>query len=421
MEYKNCNMEKIVLDNISIKSNLVEYHYSVSSGIKKFFTTDCMFIEYEEDMTNVPTSILTIPFVNCMTGLSWLADCVLFVDEIDATYYDSFKDLKVAYNELHRYMDFKGMLVPSKIVENKINSTNNKGLLLWGGGVDCHTSFIQNKENISHILNIYGWLNKVDENNRVDNSDKEQAAHYAEKMGISALHVRSNFASQFNHQCIDKEFRESFRTSYWYGLLHSMAFLSIATPLAWIHGIKDLFIASSFTKGKVGIKCASYITADSEFRFATYGKTIHDGFELSRQDKVKVLVDYQKQINAPYLIQACSFNDHNCCECEKCFRTIIGLVAENADPRSFGFDIKGSLVEHWKKIIDRDVALWGPEKENYYYGLSAQRMRENYDSIENKEFVDWFLSLDFSKMKKKSLKKYYRQNFFSIIKRKLGF
>lgn len=414
-------MEKIVLDNISIKSNLVEYHYSVSSGIKKFFTTDCMFIEYEEDMTNVPTSILTIPFVNCMAGLSWLADCVLFVDEIDATYYDSFKNLKVAYNELHRYIVLKGMLVPSKLIENKINITNDKGLLLWGGGVDCHTSFIQNKENISHILNIYGWLKNIDENNKVDNSDKEQAAHYAEKMGISALHVRSNFASQFNHQCIDKEFRESFRTSYWYGLLHSMAFLSIATPLAWIHGIKDLFIASSFTKGKVGIKCASYITTDSEFRFATYGKTIHDGFELSRQDKVKVLADYQKQINAPYLIQACSFNDHNCCECEKCFRTIIGLVAENANPRNFGFDIKGSLVEHWKKIIDRDVALWGPEKENYYYGLSAQRMIENYDSIENKEFVDWFLSLDFSKMKKKALKKYYRQNFFSIIKRKLGF
>ena len=121
MEYKNCNMEKIVLDNISIKSNLVEYHYSVSSVIKKFFTTDCMFIEYEEDMTNVPTSILTIPFVNCMAGLSWLADCVLFVDEIDATYYDSFKNLKVAYNELHRYMDLNGMLVPSKLIENKIN------------------------------------------------------------------------------------------------------------------------------------------------------------------------------------------------------------------------------------------------------------------------------------------------------------
>jgi hypothetical protein len=48
-------------------------------------------------------------------------------------------------------------------------------------------------------------------------------------------------------------------------------------------------------------------------------------------------------------------------------------------------------------------------------------MKENYSLIENKEFVDWFLSLDFSKMKKKALKKYYLQNFFSIIKRKLGF
>ena len=415
-------MEKIVLDSISIKSNLVEYHYSVSSGIKKFFTTDCMFTEYEEDMTNVPTSILTIPFVNCMAGLSWLTDSVLFVDEIDATYYDSFKALKVAYNELHHYIGLKGMLVPSKIVENKINSINNKGLLLWGGGVDCHSSFIRNKENISHILNIYGWLNKVDENNRVDNSDKEQAAHYAEKMGINALHVRSNFASQFNHQCIEKEFRKTFKTSYWYGLLHPMAFLSIATPLAWIHGINTLYIASSFTKSRADVKCASFITTDSVFKFATTGKTIHDGFELNRQNKVKILADYQRQINAPYFIQACSFNDHNCCECEKCFRTMIALIAENADPKQFGFNTIEKPISHWKKIIERDIALWGVSKENYYYYYyTAKRMRENYNSIDDKEFVDWFLSCDFVKMRKSALRKYYYRNFFSIIKRKLGF
>ena len=417
-------MEKIVLDNISIKSNLVEYHYSVSSGIKKFFTTDCMFIEYEEDMTNVPTSILTIPFVNCMAGLSWLADCALFVDEIDATYYEAFKSLKIAYNEHHHYIGFKGEFVPSKIVENKINSTNNKGLLLWGGGVDCHSSFIRNKENISHILNIYGWLKSIDENNSVDNSDKEQAAHYAEKMGISALHVRSNFASQFNHQCIDKEFRKTFKTSYWYGLLHSMGFISIVTPLAWNNKIDTLYIASSNTKGTAGIQCASHITTDYEYKFATTGRTIHDGFELNRQDKIKVLTDYQYSTNTPYIVQACSFNDHNCCECEKCFRTILGLVAEAADIKDFGFYLEKQLREHWEDVMYRRSGLMGLGFEKSLYWIDIiPRMKENYDKMtqEQKEFVDWFLSFDFAKMQKESRMRYYRQNFFSIIKRKLGF
>ena len=240
-------MEKIVLDNISVKNNLVEYHYSVSNGIRKFFTTDCMFIEYEEEMTNVPTSILTIPFVNCMAGLSWLADCALFVDEIDATYYEAFKALKVAYKELHNYPDFKGIFIPSKIIKNEINESKDS-LLLFGGGIDCQSSYLRNKDKISHILNIYGWLNNIHENNHVDDADKIKTEEFASIMNINALHVRSNFASQFNLSEIDKHLTKKIGTSYWFGFLHSMAFISIATPIAWKKGISNLIIASSYMK-----------------------------------------------------------------------------------------------------------------------------------------------------------------------------
>ncbi len=410
-------MDKIVLDRICVNNNVVEYYYSVSDGLSKYFKTDRMFLEYEEDMDNVPTSILTIPFVNCMAGLSWLSNSVIFVDEIDATFYSSFKSLKTAYNELHRYAGLKGMLVPSRIINNEISQSQD-GILLFGGGVDCHTSFLRNRDNIAYILNIYGWLNDAADNSTIDYSDKQHTCEYADRMNVKAMHTRSNFASQFNMSMIDSILCKAVHTTYWYGFLHSMAFLAIAAPLAWNHNVTTLYIASSFTKNKVGISCASYITTDSEFRFAMNGHTIHDGFELSRQDKVAYLVNYQRQSNAPYPLQACSFNDHNCCECEKCFRTTVELVAENANPRDFGFNIDGSMRDHWKRIIDRDVALWGPHKESYYYGLSADRMRENYDIIEDKEFVDWFLACNFTKMKKDALPKYYMKNFFQIIRRK---
>lgn len=126
-----------------------------------------------------------------------------------------------------------------------------------------------------------------------------------------------------------------------------------------------------------------------------------------------------KKIGTHYFIQACSFNDHNCCECEKCFRTIIELIAENANPEDFGFNIIGSIKRHWEEIINRNVGLWGVSKENYYYHHARQRMTENYNNIDNKEFVDWFLTFDFIKAKKEGLRRYYRQNFFTILKRKL--
>ena len=415
----NVIMESITLNSIKVQSNLLLFDFTPSAGLQKYFKTDSMFVEYEDDMTSVPLSILTIPFVNIMAGFMWMSDCVLFVDEIDETYYHSLKDIKSAFRELHQYVDLKGVLVPSKIIRNVIPSSDN-AILLFGGGVDCHSSFLRHKDKIPFILNIYGWLDSVEEPNAVDKSDKQQTEEYAVSMGVQALHVRSNFAALFDLNALDKSFTHPLiHSSYWYAFLHPMAFLSVATPLGWTHGISTIMIASSFTKGRLGVKCASYITTDSEYRFATNGATVHDAFELNRQDKVALIADYQKISAKPYKIQACSFNDHNCCECEKCFRTIVELVAENADPRNFGFDIKGSLRDHWKQVVDRDVALWGPHKEFYYYNVAAKKMRDNYDQINDKEFVDWFLSCDFFAMKKKALRSYYITNIWNILKRKL--
>ena len=57
--------------------------------------------------------------------------------------------------------------------------------------------------------------------------------------------------------------------------------------------------------------------------------------------------------------------------------------------------------------------------EKYYYHLTKQRMRQNYENIQDKEFVDWFLVFNFDKAKRKGLIKYYRKNFLSILKRKI--
>lgn len=412
-------MNKIVLQNITIEGSVVKYNFAVNQEMERFFKSDTMFLRYDQTMINVPISVLSIPFVNCMSGLSWLTGAKLFVDEIDETYYCALKQIKVAYSELHDTL-LSGMFVPSIIRKNEVPQ-NDQYLLLFGGGVDCHSSYLRNRDRVSAVVNIYGWLKDINEISEVDKSDCKNTKLFADRFGIHSFHVSTNFASLFNHEEIDKAFCRRLHTSYWYGFLHSMAFLAISAPIAWINKCSNLMIASSFTKDRADVHCGSFITTDSEFKFAVNGHTLHDGFELNRQDKVKYLVDYQNITGKPYPIQACSFNDRNCCTCEKCFRTIVELIAEGADPKDFGFYHNGSVTEHWKAVINRDVALWGVSKENYYYYYSKKRMLENYENIRDKEFVDWFLNFDFDKAKRQGLIRYYRQNFFSILKRKLKF
>lgn len=413
-------MGNIILDTISIQGNIVKYNIKVSDKLSRFFNGKEMFIDYGESMNSIPVSVLTIPFVSVLSNLAWQLNVSLWVDEIDETYFYSLKNLKVAYQEAHYAHPFRGRFTPSKIVHNSIVQTE-QGLLLFGGGVDCHSSFLRNKDKISEIVNINGWLHDCKEENQVDQSDSKMAIEFGNRMNIVATHIRSNFAAFMNLKEIDSVLQKKVNVGHWYGFLHSMAFIGIAIPLSYKRGYSDIFIASSNTKGQNNV-CASDITTDSLHKFCLNGRVIHDGFELNRQEKIKIIVDYKKSIKQPYMLHVCSFNDHNCCECEKCFRTVINLAAENEDPREYGFPIQESLKEHWLKVMDKRLGLWGIDLEKrVYWPYTRERMRENYEKLgdEQKEFVDWFLSFDFDKAKRDGLRKYYRKNFFKILKRKL--
>jgi len=78
-------MENIILKNIHFDKNVVCYNFEVSPGLKKYFNSDKLWIEYDESLNDCPTSILTIPFVSIMLPIMWVTDAVLWVDELDFT------------------------------------------------------------------------------------------------------------------------------------------------------------------------------------------------------------------------------------------------------------------------------------------------------------------------------------------------
>lgn len=413
-------MYNINLDCIEVKRNIVFYNFSYSLELDPLFRTRQMFLEYQEDMSEVPHGILSIPFIASILGVAWLENANIYVDELDSTYYYALREVREAYRDMYYNATLKGRVVPSTIVENRIEKSK-ESLLLFGGGADAHCTYLRNQEKISRIMNIQGWFNAIDGHDKAAEADSRHCREFASRMNVQFDYVRSNFARVVNSQTFNHKYQKVLGDTWWHGLQHSMAFISIAIPLAFKHGLSHIIIASSCTKGRIK-PCASFITTDSAFRFAETGGVLHDAFELSRQQKMAVIVRYQKSSGQPYPLKVCSFNDRNCCECEKCFRTIIEIIAEGGRVQDFGFPIQVPLKDFFEDVMKRRLGLWGMafERETYWKD-SMNRMRENYDQIVEKDFVDWFLHFDFDKEHKKSLRRYYRENFVSIIKRKLRF
>lgn len=412
-------MDDILLNSTDVIGKRVEFNFEVRGNLKKYFNTNKLYVEYDETIEKVPRSILNIIFVSSILPLMWLTDTTMWVDEIDRTFYDSLFRIKNAYQDLYLHYPLKGLFVAAR---PQLNSYEEKreSLLLFSGGIDAHVSYLRNKDKNPILCNIQGWYEDSDKS-KLDAAiaDYKDIYEFSKREGLDFKFVKSNFATVVNKNEFQKTIAKKLGDEWWHGFQHSMSFISIAMPLAYLYGVKNIYIASSFALGRPG-KCASYATIDIEFKFATIGGCVHDAFEMSRQDKVHYLVNYQKKSGKPYPVRVCSFNDKNCCTCEKCFRTILEIIAENGDIHNFGFNIKGSLKDHWERVFANKLYGFGVEGEmKKHWPDSIKRMKENYDEIKDKEFVDWFLNYDFIGNRKKALRKYYRENFFGILKRKI--
>lgn len=411
-------MENVMLDKLVVDKNRVDYYFTPSKGLEKYFRYNHLFVEYDVDISDIPKSILVVPFVANIMPLIWLTDSILWLRDIDRTFYDAIPRIKYAYQEMYPNYKFKGTIVPAKTTENSYVA-EREAIQLFSGGIDANTTFIRIKEKNPILVNIQGLYNTEITEDKVYNSDKQNITSFAEKYSLQSNFVRSNFIKFLDSGMIDRKYSKRLGDSWWHGLQHSMAFISITIPLAVKFKAKNIYIASSLHLG-YRLSCASDPTTDIQFRYATIGGTVHDGFELTRQNKVKLILDFQKQNDVDYPVRVCSFNDKNCCICTKCFRTIVAIIAEGGDLSRLSFNIEGGLDEYVERFKKENIRYIPVESEyEEFWKETQQRMIENEDKINEKGFVSWFLNYDFIKEHKRALFRYRATNFLPILKRKI--
>ena len=73
-------MESIRLEKIEIDKTMVKYFFHTSEKLKKYFKEDkYMFINYDENVEDIPKSILTIPFVSLILPIIWSTNSILWI------------------------------------------------------------------------------------------------------------------------------------------------------------------------------------------------------------------------------------------------------------------------------------------------------------------------------------------------------
>ena len=143
-------------------------------------------------------------------------------------------------------------------------------------------------------------------------------------------------------------------------------------------GWDKVFIASSITeklKDKYAYACVSVPSIDNRLCFCGC-RTVHDGYEWDRQQKVAYLVSRFDNFYQPLKLRVCweSGGGENCSHCEKCYRTILELVSEGADPNEYGFAWDIEAIRRCKYEMLYEIKISNPLIE-FFISLSREDLK----------------------------------------------
>lgn len=388
---------KICINSVNISQNRIEICYLVEGECCKYFNTECgnmFWTEYSESIEHVPNSIAIIPFVVNVLPIVWLTDAVLEVEEIDKVFYESINQFKQGYIDMYPMMKFGGSIETKCLVENNKEHTE-KVAAFFSGGVDAFASLIAHADESPILLTLWGSDIKLDDQlgwNNVRSHLDETASLF----GIEKICIKTNFRTFINEGGLNRLVVQS-GDAWWHGFQHGIGLIGHAAPIAFILKLKTVYIASSYTKDD-DVTCASSPSIDNNVRFGCCN-VIHDQYEYRRQEKVTHICDYVKRTHKNILLRVCwqSSGGANCCNCEKCYRTIFALMAEGESPSQYGFEnIEDSIGIIGKRIQKR--LIMNPMICIPYWKDIQKRFIENRENVVKIHGLDWIYEFNFDKI-----------------------
>lgn len=400
-------MNYIELVAIQKTRNTLCYDFRYSEALAPYFTGREFTLTYPEDIEQVPDAVLAIPFAANTLQISWLADCELIIPQLDRDFYESIPNFLEGFKNMYPEANFAGKLTVGEIVDCKPEK-QGAAASFFSGGVDATTTLLRHVEERPHLISI--WGSDVDYDNEAGWAVVEKGLREtAEQYGLPLAVIRSTFRVFDDVVKLTEVFRSVLQTSWWYGVKHGLGLIGHAAPYAWLHGVNVVYIASSNCPEDGKVRCASDPTIDSHVAFCG-SKVFHDAFELNRQKKTNFIANYRKEHPETKIdLHVCwkSDNGSNCCSCEKCYRTMVGLWICGEDPKDYGFRYDKNVFHHIYQLM----ALREKDIPSYSWTYMKNDLREKWNALEGKNYrqhLSWMLDFDFFHPEENECRKKYR-------------
>lgn len=235
--------------------------------------------------------------------------------------------------------------------------------LFFSGGVDSSYTYLKNKKEgknkITHLITVWGFDIKL-ENHNLFNEAIVPIKVFAKREKIKLIVVKTNIR-QFTDRYVEWEDQCG----------SSMAAISLALR----NGFKEVYISAGVERTAMR-PLGTHPQLDPLWSTETL-EVIHDGIERNRLEKVRFL---SSSNNLLLNLRVCWRNkkgNYNCCECEKCLRTMIMLEAVGVLGKCKSFNKSINLA------ILRELYVVKVHLRHFRHTLEElKKSKTNYELIE---------------------------------------
>lgn len=374
----------------NIESGKVSFDYQCSADISKYFSKKMFYTQYDISIKNIPEEILAIPLLANVLPISWFAGFDVKVSKLDRVFFDQTKKLKKQFAEYYPEINTKNStLLVDQLVEST-NSPSAKTAMLFSGGVDAYTTFLRHYEEVPDLITIKGADVAIS-----DTESWQMVVDYNES--TAAIEKNKKYYIESNiRDFITFEVDQLVKGLGWWGKIqHGLALTSLTAPIAYVNGYETVYIASTRSSKMPFSPWGSMPETDNLVKFSITS-LVHDGYELSRLDKVNTILELSSKYNIHPPLRVCyhDFKEKlNCNRCEKCCRTIFAIMVNNKNPNLYGFD---SSAEIYKTIGSHLTRGFSTEGVKFYWDELLNNA--------NEESFFYFNNSDEEKIELKKLK-----------------
>ncbi|THE66280.1 hypothetical protein D8Y22_03125 [Salinadaptatus halalkaliphilus] len=418
-------MSWIAIDRLTADGSTLECDLRPSRELRRFVTNTPFRVEYDRSIEAVPDGILAIPVLANVCPVAWANGADVYVDEVDRTFAHALEDVKASLLELHDFLE-GGTLYARRTIDPLENAPSapvadgagdstgatdgsttttpagpgatadggSDSALLFTGGVDSTYAYVSHRTENPTLVSIRGWTITP------DHADDEKWAHLCERVSsfaadhdLETAFIETNALSALDHAMLLAHYKRYVDGAWYSSVGHGLGLLGLCAPMAYTRGIEDLYVAATHWEG-IDLEWGSRPDIDDHVRWSGT-QCHHDGYDRTRQERIDAIADYVDS-EAPTLeLQTCNVRmDGNCGECEKCYRTAVGLRLAGLNPTAHGYPFADADYDRIRRSLEAGAWDLG-EDERYMWADIRNRVRETEpDSPRERAFFEWLLAAD---------------------------